>query len=83
LTFLSSDDSPLEWTPDDRFLYVLRGSPWADTQAPVYQTVEAQIHNVDGATGVRTAWKTIKPSHTVGLEAINQVLVTPDGNAYC
>jgi eukaryotic-like serine/threonine-protein kinase len=83
LTFLSSDDSPLEWTRDGRFLYVLRGSPWADTQARVYQTMEAQIDKVDVVTGVRTAWKTITPDDTVGLEAVNQVMVTPDGNAYC
>jgi eukaryotic-like serine/threonine-protein kinase len=83
LSFLSSDDSPLEFTPDGRFLYVLRGSPWADTQARVYQTMEAQIDKVDVVTGARTAWKTIKPADTVGLEGINQVLVTPDGNAYC
>jgi serine/threonine protein kinase len=83
LTFLSSDDSPLEWTPDGRFLYVLRGSPWADTQARVYQTMEAHIDKVDVVTGVRTAWKTVQPADTVGLEGINQVLVTPDGSAYC
>jgi serine/threonine protein kinase len=83
LTFLSSDDSPIQWTPDGRFLYVLRGSPWADTQARVYQTMEAQIDKVDVVTGVRTAWKTIKPDDSVGLEAINQVMVAPDGKAYC
>jgi Tol biopolymer transport system component len=83
LTFLSSNDSPLQWTRDGRFLYVLRGTPWVDTQATVYQTMEAQIDKVDVATGVRTAWKTIRPDDTVGLEAINQVMVTPDGNAYC
>ena len=83
LPFLSSDDSPLEWTPDGRFLYVLRGSPWTDTQAQVYHTMEAHIDKVDVATGARTAWKTITPVDTVGLEGINQVLVTPQGNGYC
>jgi len=83
LAFLSPEDSPLEWTPDGRFLYVLRGSPWADTTTQVYQMVEARIDKVDVATGVRTLWKTITPADIVGLEGINQVVITPDGNAYC
>jgi eukaryotic-like serine/threonine-protein kinase len=83
LSFLSSEDSPLEWTRDGRFLYVLRGSPWSDTAAQIYQAMEARIDKVDAVTGARTPWKTIKPSDTVGLEGINQVLITPDGTTYC
>ena len=81
--FLSSEDSPLAWTPDARVLYVLRGSAWSDTTAQIYQIMEAQIDKVDTVTGMRTPWKTIKPADAVGLEGINQVLITPDGNAYC
>jgi eukaryotic-like serine/threonine-protein kinase len=83
LSFLSSEDSPLEWTRDGRFLYVLRGSPWSDTAAQIYQAMEARIDKVDAVTGARTPWKTIKPADTVGLEGINQVFITPDGNTYC
>jgi hypothetical protein len=83
LPFLSSDDSPLQWTPDGRFLYVLHASPWSDTNAQIYQTMEARIDKVEAATGRRTLWKTIKPADPVGLEAINQVFVTPDGATYC
>ena len=39
--------------------------------------MEAQIDRVDAVSGVRTPWKTIKPSDTVGLAAINQVVITP------
>jgi serine/threonine protein kinase/Tol biopolymer transport system component len=83
LPFLSSEDSPLQWTPDGRFLYVLRGSPWSDAYAQVYQMMEARIDKVDVVTGQRTFWTTIKPADPVGLEAINEVFVTPDGGAYC
>ena len=83
LPFLSSDDSPLQWTPDGRFLYVLHASPWSDTNAQIYQTMEARIDKVEADTGRRTLWKTIKPADQVGLEAINQVFVTPDGATVC
>jgi eukaryotic-like serine/threonine-protein kinase len=83
LPFLSSEDSPLAWTPDGRFLYVLRGSSWADTPAEIYQMMEAEIDKVDSVTGARTPWKSIKPADTVGLVGINKVVITPDGNAYC
>ena len=83
LSFLLPNDSPVAWTADGRFLYVLRGSPWADTMALVYQTMEAQVDKVDVVTGVRTPWQTIKAADPVGLEGINQVFITPDGNTYC
>jgi eukaryotic-like serine/threonine-protein kinase len=83
LPFLTTEDSPLRWTPDGHSLYVLRGSPWSDTTADVYQMTEARIDKVDAVTGVRTPWKTVKPADPVGLETINRVFVTPDGNGYC
>ena len=83
LSFLSTEDSPLQWSPDSRFLYVLRASPWTDTPAQIYQTMEARIDRVDVVTGERTLWKTIKPADPVGLEAINNLFVTLDGRTYC
>ena len=83
LPFLSSEDSPLQWTSDGRFLYVVRAAPWSDITAEVYQTMEAHIDKVDTVTGVRMPWKTIKPADPVGLEAVNEVFVNPEGTAYC
>jgi hypothetical protein len=83
LSFLSPEDSPLAWDPNGRFLYVLRGSPWSDSTAEVYHMMEGQIDKVDTVTGVRSPWKSIQPTDLVGLEGINQVVITPDGNAYC
>ena len=83
LSFLSSEDSPLQWTGDGRFLYVVRAAPWSDITAEVYQTMEAHIDKVDTVTGVRMPWKTIKPADPVGLEAVNEVFVNPAGTAYC
>ena len=83
LPFLSSEDSALQWTRDGRFLYVLRASPWSDTAAQIYQTMEAQIDKVDTVTGIRTPWRTLKPTDPVGLETISDVHVNPAGTAYC
>jgi eukaryotic-like serine/threonine-protein kinase len=83
LPFLSSEDSPLQWTLDGQFLYVLHASPWSNTPAQIYQTMEARIDKVDAVTGLRTPWKTIKPADPVGLEAINAVFINPRGTAYC
>ncbi len=83
LPFLSAEDTALQWTNDGRFMYVLRASPWSSTPGEIYQTLEAEIDRVDLRTGSRKLWKTIKPVDPVGLEAINDVRITPDGNSYC
>jgi tRNA A-37 threonylcarbamoyl transferase component Bud32/dipeptidyl aminopeptidase/acylaminoacyl peptidase len=83
LPFLSVQDSPLQWTRDGRFLYVVNAAPWSDTTSEIYQTLEARIDKVDVVTGARTTWVTLKPADSVGLEAINQIVITPDGTAYC
>ena len=83
LPFLSPEDTALQWTSDGRFMYVLRASPWSTTTAEIYQTMEAVIDRLDVSTGSRKLWKTIKPVDPVGLEAINDVRITPDGNSYC
>jgi eukaryotic-like serine/threonine-protein kinase len=83
LPFLSPEDSPLQWTSDGRSLYVVRASPWADTTAEIYQTMQAHIDKVDTVTGTRVPWKTITPADPVGLEAVNEVFINPEGTAYC
>jgi serine/threonine protein kinase len=83
LPFLSPEETVLQWSGDGRFMYVLRASPWAATGAEIYQTLVAVIERVDLGTGARKEWTTIKPADPVGLEAINDVRITPDGNSYC
>jgi len=70
---------------DARRTFSLRGErgPWSDTTSEIYQTLEARIDKVDVVTGARTTWVTLKPADSVGLEAINQIVITPDGTAYC
>jgi hypothetical protein len=83
LPFLSADDSPIQWTPDGRSLYVVRAASWSDTTARIYQTMAAQIDKVDVLSGTRTTWKTVKPIDPVGLETISELYITPAGDAYC
>jgi len=83
LPFLTASDSPVQWSPDGRFLYVVRGHQWSDTPATIYQTMEAVIERVDATTGARRLWKSVRAADPVGLEAINNFFITPDGRAYC
>lgn len=83
LAFLSPDETVLQWSEDGRFAYVLRASPWATTGGEIYQTMIAVIDRVDLGTGARKEWTTITPADPVGLEAINDVRITPDGHSYC
>jgi eukaryotic-like serine/threonine-protein kinase len=83
LPFLSSEDWPIQWTSDGRFLYVVHAAPWVDTAAQIYQTIEARIDRVDVGSGQRTEWKTLMTTDRVGFETISDVYVTPDGSGYC
>jgi hypothetical protein len=64
--------TPLQWTPDGRFLYMYRGGSWP----PV-------VDRVDVATGERYEWKTVFPADPVGVDSINRILMTPDARSYC
>jgi eukaryotic-like serine/threonine-protein kinase len=83
LSFLTPEDFAIQWSADGRFLYVLRERPWPDGAAQVFGSVEAPINRIDAKTGRREIWKTLAPPDRIGLEAINKVLVTPDGRGYC
>jgi eukaryotic-like serine/threonine-protein kinase len=72
LPVLKSDDIPLQWSGDGHFLYVRRG-----------RTVPAETERVDMETGRREHWKTLMPSDPLGVEAIDTILITPDGRSYC
>ena len=83
LPYLSADDSPIQWSADGRFLYVVRAASSPDRAAEVYTTTEARVDRVDTVTGNRTLWKTLKPSDPIGLETVNQVVMNRDATAYC
>ena len=70
--FMAPDDIALQWSSDERLLYVWRGATWP----PV-------VDRVDVSTGRRETWKTIQPADPVGVDSIFRILVTPDGKAYC
>ena len=72
LSYVSTDDLPLQWSPDGRSIYVQR----ADTWPPV-------IDRVNTATGQRAVWKTIYPGDPAGIDSIIRIVITPDGQSYC
>jgi hypothetical protein len=40
------------------------------------------VFSVDVATGRRTLWKTLRPPDAAGVYSIDQLKVTPSGDAY-
>jgi eukaryotic-like serine/threonine-protein kinase len=72
LTFLNSEDRPVQWSRDGSLLYVWRTDAWP----PV-------VDRVTTATGERRVWKTMQPSDLVGIDSVIRILVTPDGQSYC
>ena len=72
LTYLNSDDLPLQWSPDGSRMYVWRTAAWP----PV-------VDQVNASTGQRAPWKTIQPADPVGFDSIIRIVVTPDGRSYC
>ena len=62
---------PLRWSPDGRFLFVVR------EQGP-----RRIISRVDPFGGQREPWKAIPPPDPVGVSAIDWLSVTPDGAGY-
>jgi Tol biopolymer transport system component len=72
LPFLSSNDVPLQWTPDGKALYVWRTLAWPPA-----------VDRVDVATGRREQWKSIQPADPVGVDSVFRIVISPDGRAYC
>ena len=69
---LTSEDKPIQWSPDGRFLY-LRGP----------EAAVLRIHRYNLATGQRQLWKTLAPGDPAGLIGIatgrGELAMTPDG----
>ena len=74
---LTAQDVPLQWSADDRFLYV--GINLGAPPRP-----RNDVFRVDVASGSRTLWKTLAPLDPVGVEFnAGSPVMTPDGSAYC
>jgi serine/threonine protein kinase/WD40 repeat protein len=72
---LALGDEPLQWSADQRFLYV-RGRD----QMP------ARVYRLEVATGRRQLWKEFVPADPAGVFGVQRpywtVLITPDGKTY-
>jgi dipeptidyl aminopeptidase/acylaminoacyl peptidase len=71
LTGLTIEDVPLRFAPDGRTLFVQRRG---QLPAPVFR--------YDLASGRREPWKELMPSDAAGLNTVNRVVVTSDGQTY-
>jgi dipeptidyl aminopeptidase/acylaminoacyl peptidase len=67
----SPGDRPASWSADGKSLWVFRRGE-----------VPARIFSVEVATGRRTLWKTLVPPDAAGVCSIDELKVTPSGNAY-
>jgi hypothetical protein len=83
LSFICADETPVQWSSDGSLLYVVRAATWPGAAAQILHSLPAEVDRVDLRTGRRTLWKTLAPPDAVGVEAVNTVLVTPDGRSYC
>jgi hypothetical protein len=74
---LTAQDIPLQWSADNRFLYV-----GVNLGAP--PRPRNDVFRVDLANGTRTLWKTLGPVDPVGVEfGGGSPVMTPNGSAYC
>jgi len=64
------EDTPIRWSGDGRVLFVRQG------RLPV------RIFALDVTTGQRTLVHQIAPRNVVGVDAIGDIRLTPDGNSY-
>jgi Tol biopolymer transport system component len=63
-------DRPLGWRSDGRMLFVRQGR------------LPAKVFAIDVASGARTLLRTIAPRDIVGVDAIGDLRLTPDGTSY-
>ena len=65
-----TEDAPLVWRSDGRVLFVRQGR------------LPARIVAVDVTSGQRTLLHEIKPRDTVGVDAVGDIRLAPDGKSY-
>jgi hypothetical protein len=74
---LTARDVPLQWSADDRVLYV-----GVNLGAP--QPSRNDVYRVEFESGRRTLWRTLSPADPVGVEfGGGASVITPDASAYC
>jgi hypothetical protein len=71
LSETNSNDTPLQWSADGRFLFVQR---LGERPAPV--------NRLDLVTGKREAWKELLPADSSGVLDVGPILISPDGQSY-
>ena len=64
------DDEPLRWRADGRVLFVRQGR------------LPARVFALDVTSGQRTLVHELTPRDTVGVEAVWDTRLTPDGKSY-
>jgi len=64
-------DRPVAWAADGRSIWVFRRGE-----------VPAPVDLVDVETGRRTLWKRLSPPGAAGIYSIDDLRITPDGEAY-
>jgi hypothetical protein len=74
---LTARQTPIQWSDDGKFVYVLE--PGGGIGAP-----GLDVFRVELATGRGSLWKTLVHPDLVGLERQRaSVLIAPDGRSYC
>ena len=69
---LDRDTDLVQWSSDDRWLYVVRGGG----------KVPAQIDRIEVATGRSESWKKLMPTDSAGVWMIANVRISRDGQSY-
>jgi eukaryotic-like serine/threonine-protein kinase len=72
---VTSEDWPIQWSPDERFLYLRRAEGGV-----------LKIYRYNLANGARQLWKTLTPSDPAGIIGVasgrGELAMTPDGRGY-
>ena len=67
-----SGETPIQWSDDGRWLYVLRP----------HELQRNRVYRIELATGRRELWKDIVPDDPAGVIEMGNLNLTPDGRAY-
>jgi hypothetical protein len=74
---LASQDLPLQWSHNGRFLYTV-------TKPEGLRGSAIDVFRIELSTGSRRLWNTLTPPDPVGVEDVREsVVITPDARSYC
>jgi len=68
---IGTSERPAQWAADGKAIYVFERG-----------TLPCRVHKVDVETGERQLWASITPRYQSGVEGVNAVYLTPDGEKY-